>query len=245
MTAPSLGAVLATRQGSLLLALLCALMAAVVLVFALSRFKANVAKPIPQATVLVSTGEIQSGMDGAQIAARGLYKAMPVAVDQVSSGAIDNAAQIASATASTDILPGQQLTSSDFATISDVGQALKHGQRAVEIATSGATGATDITQPGSRVDLYAKVGAYERVIASDVLVLKPATATPVEIGNHSVAGSTLVLALAGSEVPTVIQNASDLYLVLRPSSTGNQADSTPLKAAPAAAGSTTTTTGAQ
>jgi Flp pilus assembly protein CpaB len=248
MSAPSLGGVLATRQGSLLLALLCTVVAAAVLLLALTRFKANVSQPIPQATVLVATGEIEKGMTGVQIAREKLYKSTPVAVDQVAAGALSDASAITSSTASTDVLPGQQLTSADFGTISDVAQALKQNQRAVEISTSEAPGATDITQPGSRVDIYAKVNGVEQIIAPDVLVLKPATATPVTIGNKTVPGSTLVLALDDPRVAGVINNASsgsNLYLALRPSKNG---PSTPLavaQAAPDATTTTTTTNGAQ
>jgi Flp pilus assembly protein CpaB len=242
MTAPSLAGVLATRQGSLLLALLCAVSAAAVLIFALDRFKTNVARPLPQATVLVSTGEIEKGMTGQQIAAHHLYKATPVTADQVTAGAIGNAAQIAGATASTNILPGQQLIGADFSTIVGVDQVLAPDQRAVEISVGQAPGATDITQSGSHVDIYAVGGtstvatgnagkgdglsggtqgtAAEQPLATNVLVLKPATAAPVTIGNQSVSGGTLVLALKRSLVSTVINHNGALYLALRPSKNG-------------------------
>jgi Flp pilus assembly protein CpaB len=265
MSGPSLGSILATRQGSLVLALLCAVCAAGVLVFALGRYKSNVQQPVPQATVLVATGEIAKGTVGSQIAANGLYKPTPVATTSVTPGALTDAAQLSSATASSDILPGQQLTSADFSTIVNAGEVLKANQRALEIAVSGANGAVDITQPGSRVDIYlsgstgspstsatgsppasggatkttvtgtagtaASAPATSRLLVSNVLVLKPATATPVTIGNQSVAGGTLVLALNNSQVPEMVANSGSLYLALRPSTKPASSNPTTPKAA--------------
>jgi Flp pilus assembly protein CpaB len=271
MSGPSLGSILATRQGSLLLAFLCAVCAAGVLVFALGRYKSNVQKPIPQATVLVSTGEIAKGTTGSQIAADHLYRSTPVAASSVAAGALTDAAQLANATVSTTILPGQQLTSGEFATILDVGQVLKPNERALEVSVSGAPGAVDITQPSSRVDAYvsaisttsssqtanaaanpsgstgaptltATVGTSPTarslqsgvvLIDPNLLVLKPATATPVTLGNQVVAGSTLVIAVPNSKVPLMIAAATNgsLYLALRPSTKPAPSNPTNPKAA--------------
>jgi Flp pilus assembly protein CpaB len=266
MSGPSLGSILATRQGSLLLAFLCAVCAAGVLIFALGRYKSNVQKPIPQATVLVSTGEIAKGTTGAEIAAQHLYKPMPIAAASVTPGALTDSAQLATATASTEVLPGQQLTSADFATIINPAAVLKPGQRALEIAISGASGAVDITQPGSRVDVYisgsvtptssgssgqsqtpsqgqnggaisgtagstGNLPARSQLLFSNVLVLKPATATPVTLGNLPIPGNTLVLALNNSQVPAMIANSGILYLALRPSTAAAPSNPTTSKAA--------------
>jgi Flp pilus assembly protein CpaB len=274
MSGPSLGSILATRQGSLLLAFLCAVCAAGVLVFALGRYKSNVQQPVPQATVLVSTGEIAKGMTGAQISAAHLVKPLPVAATAVSPGALTDASSLTAATASTTILPGTQLTSADFATVLDVGQVLNSNQRALEINVSGAQGAVDITQPSSRVDAYvttssdgtssgtstvasgsppggsnggtsvlkATVGPSPTatslesgvaLIDPNMLVLKPATATAVSLGNQLVAGSTLVVAVPNSKVRLMIAAASSgsLYLALRPSTKPAPANPTTPKAA--------------
>jgi Flp pilus assembly protein CpaB len=257
MSGPSLGSILATRQGSLMLALLCAVCAAGVLVFALGRYKSNVQQPVPQASVLVATGEIAKGTTGADIASQRLYKLEPVAATAVTPGALTDAAALGTETASSDILPGQQLTSADFATILNVGEALKHNQRGLEVTISESPGATDITQPGSRVDLYdtnavpsgaaaaggsgltasagssSDVPAAAKLIASNVLVLKPATAIPVTIGNKSVIGSSLVFALSDNLVGAVISTAvkGGIYLALDPSTKPAPSNPTTPKAA--------------
>jgi Flp pilus assembly protein CpaB len=237
MNAPSLGGILATRQGSLALALVCAICAAGVLVFALGRYKTHVTQPTPQATVLIASGEIAKGTTGTQIAAQKLYRSVPVTAAQLSAGAIANAADLTDQTASTNILPGQQLTSGDFSSLASVSLTLHNGTRAIEIATAGAQGAVDITNPGSRVDVWGKpttgAGTNYVLVASDVLVLKPATATPVTIGNQSVPGSTLVVEIPSAEVSAVLDHSASVYLTLRPGKSG---------AVPAAAATPTTTT---
>jgi Flp pilus assembly protein CpaB len=237
MNAPSLGGILATRQGSLALALVCAICAAGVLVFALGRYKTHVTQPTTQATVLIASGEIAKGTTGTEIAAQKLYRSVPVAASQLAPGDISNAADLSAQSASATIFPGQYLNTSDFSTLASVSLALHNGTRGIEIATAGAQGAVDITNPGSRVDVWGKptTGADPNyvLVASDVLVLKPATATPVTIGNQSVPGSTLVVEIPNAEVNAVLDHSASVYLTLRPGKSG---------AVPAAAATPTTTT---
>ena len=105
--------------------------------------------------------------------------------------------------------------------------------------------AVDITNPNSRVDIYgvrgrprarsaasprgtastgflrARRAARIQLIQQNVRVLKPATATPVTIGNQSVSGSTLVLIVARSHVQQLLDDQQNgIYLVLRPGKSG-------------------------
>src|ERR1019366_10393882 len=62
MSRPSLGGMLATRQGALVLALVCAACAAGIQLFALGQYKSAQTTPqTVQATVLVATAEITKG----------------------------------------------------------------------------------------------------------------------------------------------------------------------------------------
>ncbi len=85
---PNLGGMMATRQGALVLALICALAATGVLMFALGRYKTSVKAPVtPQTTVLVATKQIAKGTSAATIAAAGEYRAMPIVATQLAPGA--------------------------------------------------------------------------------------------------------------------------------------------------------------
>ena len=243
LAAPSLGGLLATRRGSLMLALVCALGAAIVLIFALGRYKASVQQPTPQATALVATGAIAKGTSGDLIAARRLYKSTPFTATQLSPGAIANAAQLAGVTAHTNILPGQQLTTADFSSLTGVDETLSPGQRAVALSIGESPGITDALLAGEHVDVYwvasssggsSSTGATGSSASSgsggastngklvlldpDVEVIKPATPTPVTAGGQAITGSSMVLRLAKGQVAQTIlaDQTGSLYLSLRP-----------------------------
>jgi Flp pilus assembly protein CpaB len=152
---PSIGGMMATRQGSLTLALLCAACAAGILMFALGHYKSGLHTVTPQATVLVASGEISKGTSWQTIASEGLYKSAPVVATQVSPGAISDAGQLVGDTAAVNILPGQQLTTNDFSTTVGVSGTLAPSERAVAISIDEAHGATDVLQAGDQVDIYA------------------------------------------------------------------------------------------
>jgi Flp pilus assembly protein CpaB len=239
---PSLGGLLATRQGSLTLALLCAVCAAGVLMFALGRYKTSLKPTVQQATVLVSTGEIHKGTTGQQIAAEQLYKSTPVVSTQVAPGALSDAASLAGETAATDILPGQQLVTSDFTALVGLDQTLAANQRAVAVSIGESPGITDALQAGNRVDVYSlftpKGGTPELVLLNpNAEVLKAATPVPVKSGSQTITGSSMLLALNDNKANQVIFSAlqGSLYLSLRPlKSSQTPPDATNLKAVLAA-----------
>lgn len=225
---PSFGGMLATRQGSMIVALVCAICAAILIFVSLSRYKAQVRTPTPQATVLVATGEITKGTTGATIAAEKLYTSTPVAASQVTPGALSDAAALTGATAQTTILPGQQLTTADFTAAGDVATTLLPGQRAISVTIDEAHGDTDVLQPGDHVDIYVTFNVSRHgqpaaatmvLLVPNAQVIKPASATPVRVGGVTVAGSTLVLAVSAAQAPEVGFAADNgkLFLALRPS----------------------------
>ena len=239
---PSLGGLLATRQGSLLLALLCAVLAAGILVFALGRYKTSLRVPVTQASVLVATSEIPKGTSGQQVASERLYKLQLVEKSQVTPGALADAAVIGSDVAAVDILPGQQLTAADFAPVGDLAETLAPDQRAVSVSIGEAQGDTDVLQAGDHVDIYQQItlphlaGAPTALTTSggatttqlflpiftNVLVIKPATPAPVKRDGVAVAGGSMVLGVSADQVAPLMSAVSrgSLYLSLRPPNAG-------------------------
>jgi Flp pilus assembly protein CpaB len=223
MARPSLGGLLATRKGALTLALLCAVTAAGILVFALGRYRNNLQTVTQQATVLVATGNIPKGTSGSTIAARGLYKAMPIVTSQLAVGAISDSSLLAGKIVASNVLPGQQLTLSDFTGVAGVAGALAPNQRAVSVAIDEAHGDTDVLQPGDRVDVYVSLAAGDKS-GNSVLMLVPnaqvlkAAGQPTNVGGQAVAGGSLVLAVSAQQAPEVDLASSQgtLFLALRP-----------------------------
>lgn len=220
---PSLAGMMATRQGSLTLAVICAAAAAGVLIFALGRYKASLRTPTAQATVLVATAQIPRGTAGTTIAAEHLYRSMPVVGSQVSPGALSDAGALSSERTQSVVLPGQQLTTGDFAPLSTVAETLAPNERAVSLAVTEAPGDNDVVQPGDHVDIYSafKTSNGEQATAlviGDALVVKPATNTPVKTNNVTISGGSMVVAVPSNQVAPLIfaeQNGS-LYVSLRP-----------------------------
>jgi Flp pilus assembly protein CpaB len=218
MARPSLGGLLATRKGALTLALVCAVAAASILVFALGRYRNNLQTVTKQATVLVATGNIPKGTSADTLAARGLYKSMPIVATQLAPGAVSDAGLLAGKTVSTSVLAGQQLALTDFTAVTGVPGTLTPDERAVSFSIDEAHGATDVLLPGYRVDVYTelKTGAYY-LIDPNVPIIKVAGA-PTVTGGQPVVGGSLVLGLSSAQTPATMlaAGAGTLYLALRP-----------------------------
>jgi Flp pilus assembly protein CpaB len=169
---------LATRQGALVLALVCAACAAGILLFALGQYKTAQSTPqTVQATVLVATAEITKGTSGDVVASRGLYKSTPIVASQVTPGAVSDASMLAGKVASANILPGQQLTAADFTGVTGVSGLLTPSERAIALTISESPGATDVLQPGDHVDVYAEIDANAVLMAQNIQVIKQSGGT--------------------------------------------------------------------
>lgn len=241
MGRPSLSGMLATRQGALLLAILCAVCAAGILMFALSSYKRGVSAPVaapPQATVLVAAGAIPKGTSGSDVASQSLYKSTPIAASQVAAGAISDPSLLVGKVAQSDILAGAQLTAANFNTTITAAALLAPSQRAVSIQPDEVHGDLDVLAAGDHVDVYAELTQNGTPIISlldpNTLVLKapgtvlagaptpPAAGTPAA-GTPAAAAAAksngaLVLAVTSAMAPDLALSADTgkLWLILRP-----------------------------
>jgi Flp pilus assembly protein CpaB len=225
---------LATRQGALILAVLCAACAAGILVIALSSYKQSVQVTTKQATVLIATGEIAKGTSGAVIAAEKLYKATPIVASQLTPDAISDAAELNGKIAQADILPGQQLSLTDFGTTAIPTSILTPNQRALSVPADEIHTDLALLQPGDRVDLYEEFKQSTPEVGlmiPNVLVLKTPSSglagaasdaasntSGGSSGGSSSSSGSLILAVNSSQVPSVALTADNgqLWVALRP-----------------------------
>jgi Flp pilus assembly protein CpaB len=219
---PNLRGMLASRKGALLLAFLCAVAAAGLVLVALTHYRQNLVTTNKQATVLVAAGQIQKGTSGEAIAAHHLYKATPVLSTQATAGALSDPGLLAGKIAQTDILPGQQLTVADFTAVAGVAGQLQPTQRAVSVTIDEAHGDTDVLKAGDRVDVY---GSFTQsgspvlsVLVPDALVIKPSGATPASAGGAALTGSSMVLAVSSAQAAEIAfaDDNAKLWVFLRP-----------------------------
>jgi Flp pilus assembly protein CpaB len=145
-----------TRGGTLALAGLTAVIAAIAVFAYVKHYRNSVKEGGIPATVLVSSGPIVKGTPGALIATKHLYQAQTIRESQLREGAISDPSSLSGKVAKTDILAGQQLTVADFtATKGGVAANLAGLQRAITISIDSAHGMIGQIGDGDRVDVYA------------------------------------------------------------------------------------------
>jgi Flp pilus assembly protein CpaB len=150
-----------TRQGTILLGVVAAVLAAIALIVYLNQYRNSVNGNALPVTVLVAQGPIAQNTSGSVIAGSSLVKPVSVAQDKVESGAITNASELKGQVATADISAGQQLTTADFAQAgsSTVGIAgdLGRGQRAVVVPLDVPGQVGDQISAGDYVDVWALI----------------------------------------------------------------------------------------
>lgn len=143
-----------TRQGTVLLGVIAAVIAAIALLVYLNHYKSTVVQP--NVDVLVAKRLILSGTTGAVIrTAGGYYTVTSVPSKQVKTGAILDPATLANRVAVTEISPGQQLTAADFGPASaSVATQLNKNQRAVVVALDSPQQVGGQIAAGDHVDVW-------------------------------------------------------------------------------------------
>jgi Flp pilus assembly protein CpaB len=219
---------LSTRRGTVLVAVVCALVATGILVVAMNRYRSNVDNSGNQETVLVANGLIQKGTSGDAIAGGQLFTSKYVAAKQVTTGAVADTAQLHGEVAAVNIYPGQQLTAADFSANGGLSAQLAPDQRAMTVTVDSAHGMIGQIQQGDHVDVYADLepasgrsGSFVRLLLTNAPVLK----APTSSAGGGLAGSgpqnqqsNVTLQVQDKQAGT-LAFASDngkLWLVLRP-----------------------------
>src|SRR5439155_13896759 len=145
-----------TRGGTLILAGLAALIAAIAVIAYVKHYRNSVQKGGTAASVMVAPSLIPKGTPGTAIATRHLFQVQSIRESQLRNGAISDPASLRGKVAKTDILPGQQLTIADFASAKGgLSSELAGSQRAISISIDPAHGMIGQIGNGDRVDVYA------------------------------------------------------------------------------------------
>jgi len=232
-TRPDWRKFVATRRGTVVVAGVCALIAAAILIFAMQRYRHGINTESNPETVLVASGEIQKGTAGDAIASGQLFKPTSIPTKQVSAGAVADTAQLRGKVATTNIYPGQQLTASDFAPTGGLSASLAPEQRAMTITVDTAHGMVGQIHEGDHVDVYAGFNLEPptgrsrpvlRLLMSNVQVLKASSSAGgggLAAGNAASQQSNVTLNVTDSEAGPLafaVDNGK-VWLVLRPANT--------------------------
>ena len=155
-----------------------ALLAAILLVVYLNRYRSSVNSESAPTPVLVAKQLIPKGASGTIIAKQELFQVATLPKNDLKVGAISDPAYLNGRIAAADIFPGQQITTADLsvATTEAVPTTLVGAERAVAIPVDGARGLVGYTSQGDHVDVYVQLtganGNLLTLLAPDVEILR-------------------------------------------------------------------------
>jgi pilus assembly protein CpaB len=149
-----------TRQGTILLGVIAAVIAAIALIVYLDHYRNSVKGNSAPIQVLVAKSLIQKGTSGDVVGSSGLYQISNIAKNEVKTGAFVDPSTLTGKVALTDIYPGQQITAADFgATTSTLLPKLARDQRAVTIPLGSPQEVGGQITAGSHVDVWVESSA--------------------------------------------------------------------------------------
>jgi Flp pilus assembly protein CpaB len=161
-------------------------LAAVLLVVYLDRYRARVGGENAPTPVLVANRLIPSGTPGNIVATTQMYSATTLPQKEIEVGAIADPQYLAGRAAAVDIYPGQQFTAADFAAsdTASVDSQITGSQRAISVSVDNVHGSLSQLQAGDFIDIYTAVAGVVRLFRPNVKVLAvPSAAGPSGGGN--------------------------------------------------------------
>ena len=201
---------MSSRGWAIALGIGAVVLAAILLVVYLDRYRARVSGRNAPTPVLVAKQLIPSGTPGSIVATNSMYAPTTLPRKEVEVGAVSDPSYLAGRAAAVDIFPGQQITSADFAAsdTTSVDSQITGVQRAISINIDNTHGSLSQVQVGDSVDVYTAVAGVVKLFAPNVKVLTiPAVPGPS-------GGSNLVLRIgprtrrSGPSRPTTRSSSS-------------------------------------
>ena len=155
------GGGLSSRRAAILLAIGALVLAAILLVAYVRSYRNSVSGENAPTTVIVAKSLIPAGTSGTIIAGKQAYQSTTLPQKDIKVGAISDPAYINGRVAVTDIVPGQQLTTTDFTvpTTEAVTTKITGKQRALSVSIDNVHGSLSQLVANDRIDIYVGLGA--------------------------------------------------------------------------------------
>lgn len=205
---------MSSRGWALALGIGAVVLAAILLVVYLDRYRSRVSGETAPTPVLVAKQLIPKGTPGSLVATQQMYTSTTLPRKDVEVGAVADPQYLVGRAAATDIFPGQQFTAVDFAVAdtASVDSQITGTQRALSISLDGVHGSLSQVQVGDSVDIYIAVAGVVKLFRPNVKVL----AIPTIPGPSG--GGNLILRVEAKDVADFAYAAdnSQLWFVLRP-----------------------------
>lgn len=205
---------MSSRGWAIALGVGAVVLAAVLLVVYLDRYRARVGGENAPTPVLVAKQLIPAGTPGAVVAQNSMYASTTLPRKEVEVGAISDPSYLSGRAAAVEIFPGQQFTSTDFAAsdTASVDSQITGKQRAISIAIDNVHGSLSQLQAGDAIDIYANVAGTVSLFRPNIKVL----AVPSQPGPSG--GGNLVLRIETRDASQFAYAAesTQLWFILRP-----------------------------
>ena len=177
---------MSSRGWAIALGIGAVVLAAILLVVYLDRYRARVGGENAPTPVLVAKQLIPAGTPGSLVASQSMYAPTTLPQKEVEVGAISDPSYLSGRAAAAEIFPGQQLTATDFAAsdTASVDSQITGTQRAISISIDGVHGSSSQIMPGDAVDVYLAVAGSVKLFEPNVKVLTtPTLPGPAGGGN--------------------------------------------------------------
>jgi len=206
---------MSSRGWAIALGIGAIVLAGLLLVVYLNRYRARVGGASVPTPVLIANKVIKKGTPGSIIQSQVMYEATTLPKKEVDVGAISDPQYLAGRAAAADIFPGSQLTDADFIAETSggaVASQITGTQRALSVSIDNVHGSLSQVQVGDTVDVYTSVEGKVCLFHPNVTVLAiPTTAGPSGNGN-------LVVRVDSKDAADFAYAAdhTQLWFVLRP-----------------------------
>ena len=218
---------LSTRGGTIMVGAAAALLAAILLLVYLNRYRESLGTASEPTPVLVVTKLIPKGTSATVLAGEGLLQLDKLPQEHVKEGAISDPDALRGRVAVKDIYPGQQVTLADFSatTTNALTTRITGDQRAIAVGIDVVHGLVGHLAAGDRVDVYVGMNGTVGGVSTPIIKLLFPNVLLLEApGTASAQGATnaanFVMQVSSKDAPRLAFAADHgtLWLVARPKS---------------------------
>src|SRR5919106_1281819 len=183
----------ASRSWAIGVGIAAALLAGLLLLLYLDRYRESVAGDNARSSVLVAKDLILEGTSGDLVAAKQTYQVAEVLNKELKVGAIADPGYLDGRVATRDVYPGQQITTAEFSaeTTTAVDTQITGTQRAISVSLDNVHGSLSQLKAGDQIDLYVSLGANNEGQALVKLFRPNVTVVAVPAGDAE--GGNLML----------------------------------------------------
>ena len=219
---------LATRGGTVAVGGFAAAFGALLLLLYLAQYRNSVDESGTPITVLVAKSLIEKGTPGDIVGLRGLFQTTDAPRDQLQDGAITDPSALRGRLATSDVYPGQQLTTGDFSASASgaLGAQVAGNQRAIAVPIDTAHGMVGQLRTGDRIDVLAGFnvssggGGFSarpvmKVLTQNVLVLEAPKRAATGVASNAAQVVLRTTYREAAEIAWAVDNGK-IWVVLRP-----------------------------